>query len=87
MVIWVTPDPYFQEGNDFPIGPTPEDAKLETDKDYLVLNIEYDERYDEAVVLVVNDYGEIWSLSNRHLRVSKVYKDDSLIYSLSLKAF
>jgi hypothetical protein len=83
-VIWVTPNVYLG-GGDFPYGPTPEDASLFIDKKYLLLKIEYDERYDEAVMLVVNEKGEVWSISNRHLRVSSVYDNGTLIFSLNKK--
>lgn len=68
-IMWVTPVPYTGTG-DFPKGPTPDEAKLHSGKDYPVVDIDYNEHTDECVILVVNDYGEIWSLSNRHLRVS-----------------
>jgi hypothetical protein len=83
-VIWVTPNTYVGSG-DFPHGPTPVDAGLFTGRDYLLLKIEYDERFDEAVMLIINDEGAVWSLSNRHLRVSSVYEDGELIYSLELR--
>jgi hypothetical protein len=80
-VVWVTPNTYLGEG-DFPHGATPSDAGLKFNHDYLLLKIDYDERYDEAVILVVNDKGEVWSLSNRHLRISRVFEDETLIFSL-----
>lgn len=83
-VIWVTPNQYVGE-NDFPHGPTPAQSGLVEGREYLLLKIDYDERYDEAVMLVVNDAGEVWSLSNRHLRVSSVYEDESLIFSLQYR--
>lgn len=69
--IWVTPVTY--EGNDFPLGPTPEKANLVSGREYLV--IDYLDVHDwngESSVTLVNDDGEIWSLSNRHLRVTKI---------------
>jgi hypothetical protein len=81
-LIWVIRNDYLGAG-DFPQGPSPENAGLIEGREYLVLKIDYDERYDEAVLLIVNDLGEIWSLSNRHLRVSSVYRDNTLIYSLA----
>jgi len=79
--IWVTPNTYIGSG-DFPNGPTPTDAKLFIGKEYLLLKVEYDERFDEAVMLVVNEEGEVWSLSNRHLRVSSIYDGDILLFKL-----
>jgi len=86
-VIWVTPNTYvaLRFTGYFPSGPEPDDAKLRRGKEYLVLESEYDERYNEVFMRIVNDEGEIWSLSNRHLRVSSVYDDGILIYSLDLK--
>jgi hypothetical protein len=85
-VIWVTPNKYFalRYTGYFPSGPEPDDAKLRSGKEYLVLESEYDEKYNEVFMRVVNDEGEIWSLSNRHLRVSSVYDDGILIFSLEL---
>jgi len=83
-VIWVTPNTYVESG-DFPHGPTPGDAKLFTGRDYLVLRIENDKKMDETMITVANDEGEIWDVSNRHLRISSVYENGELIYSLELR--
>jgi len=78
--IWVIRDDYVGTG-DFPSGATPEEANLLKNREYLVLKIDYDEIHNEAVLLVVNDSGEIWSLSNSHLRVSSVYENGILLFS------
>jgi hypothetical protein len=81
--IKVTPNVYYGKG-DYPSGPKPVDASLEAGEEYLVLslsptNMNPDE---EMGVTLVNSRGEIWTLSNRHLRVSSIYEGDKLIYSL-----
>jgi hypothetical protein len=79
--IWVTPNSYWGTG-DVPYGATPKQAGLENGEEYLVLHMEYDEKHNEWAVLLVNDRGEIWSISNRHLRVSSVYDGDNLLFKL-----
>lgn len=69
--IWVTPSLY--EGKDFPEGPTPNDAKLFVGEEYLVLDYLEGEGWDgKSSVTLVNQEGEIWAISNRHLRVTKI---------------
>jgi hypothetical protein len=79
--IWVTPNTYIGSGY-FPHGPTPADAKLFTGRDYIVLRIENDKKMDETMITVINDEGEIWDVSNRHLRVSSIYDGDILLFKL-----
>ena len=69
--IWVTPMAY--RGEDYPKGPTPFDANLKHGNKYVVINYFEDESWDgENSVTIVNDDGEIWSISNRHLRVAEI---------------
>jgi Golgi nucleoside diphosphatase len=73
MNIWVTPVPY--KGNDEVTGPTPEKAGLIEGQEYLVVDFEgnCNPDYDkEAFVGVINREGELWYISNRHLRFTKV---------------
>lgn len=77
--LWVYPEPYV--GEDTPLGPTPEIAGLSEDKAYRVLGMSYDSEPDtEAFVIVVNDAGEIWFISNRHVRVAEALKDEVPVY-------
>jgi len=72
--IWVSPEKYI--GNDYPGGPTPEDASLKENKQYLVIGLVSDTELDtEALVSLVNEKGEIWFLSNRHLRVTEILNE------------
>jgi hypothetical protein len=79
-IIFVTPNSYFGVG-DTPAGPTPDMARLDPGKNYLVLSLENNCDTDECEIALVNDFGEIWFISNRHLRVTSIYQDDKLIYS------
>ena len=78
--IWVTPVLY--EGKDFPEGPTPDEAKLKTGVEYLVLDYLESPDWDgENSITVVNDDGEMWCISNRHLRVTRIFDlDGSILY-------
>jgi hypothetical protein len=82
-VIWVTPNMYVGTGN-FPEGPTPEQANLIRGNEYLVLTTSTVNMNptEEFGLLVVNDKGELWVISNRHVRVSSIYENEKLIYSL-----
>ena len=77
--LWVYPEPY--TGEDTPLGPTPEVAGLRSDKTYRVIGMSYDAEPDtEAFVIVVNENGEIWFISNRHVRVAEALKEDAPVY-------
>lgn len=79
--IWVTPNKY--RGKDFPIGPTPEKAGLVGGGEYLVVDIINDTNPDsEMFLVVINDNGELWHVSNRHLRVSSVYTPEGSVVSM-----
>ena len=70
--IWVTPVPYTKGEVE---GATTEQAGLLPDGMYLVVDFEGNcsPDYDgEAFVGVLNDRGELWYVSNRHLRFTKV---------------
>lgn len=68
MQLFVTPKPYH---NPLEVsGPTPAKAGLKEGEQYLVLSISTDlSDSNETAVCLVNDEGEIWTISNRHLRV------------------
>jgi len=77
--LWVYPEPY--TGKDTPLGPTPEIAGLKPEKMYRVIGMSYDAEPDtEAFVIVVNEVGEIWFISNRHVRVAEALKEDAPVY-------
>ena len=68
LELWVTPCTYV--GEDFPEGPTPETAGLRENILYRVLDVAHDTQRDsETYIVVVNEEGELWSISNRHVRV------------------
>lgn len=74
----VTPVPYV--GNTRPEGATPEEAGLEQGGEYLTLDLhDYGGVDGEAYFAVVNGSGEVWFISNRHLRVSTVFLNGNLI--------
>lgn len=75
-VVYVTPVDY--KGKDEVEGPTPSRAGLSKEKAYIVVDIhdESDNWDSEAYVSVINSQGEVWFVSNRHLRVSHVYSSD-----------
>lgn len=79
--IWVTPVTY--EGREFPLEPTPEQAGLDKNLNYLVLSV-YDngDMASESYFLVINEKGEPWFLSNRHFRVTSVRKDSMPIITI-----
>lgn len=71
--VWVTPVPY--TGEDEVEGATPEQANLREGVRYLAITFEGNcsPSYDgEAYIGVVNPDGELWYISNRHLRVVSV---------------
>lgn len=71
LELWVRPNTY--EGNDVPTGPTPETAGLRDDMLYRVIDISHDNDHEsETFLILINEDGEIWSVSNRHLRVEDV---------------
>lgn len=68
VALWVTPVPY--RGHQGPEGPSPKEAGLREGIGYRVLAMHDDGRMDsEAYFSVVNEEGEVWFISNRHLRV------------------
>ena len=77
--LWVYPEPY--QGSDTPLGPTIEDAKLSPEKVYKVIGMSYDAAPDtEAFVIVVNEFGEIWFISNRYVRVFSAEKNNESVF-------
>lgn len=73
--LWVRPRTY--QGISEVEGPTPEDAKLNPEYTYLVLGIhDNGEMSSEAYVSVVNEFGELWFVSNRHFIVEDVLRDN-----------
>lgn len=76
-IIYITPNEY--KGNDHVSGPTPQQAKLIEGKEYPCLEIDDQDGpwyQGEAYVTTVNDDGEIWFISNRHVRVTRILSEN-----------
>lgn len=72
-MIYVTPNEY--KGKDTVPGATPWEAKLHEGNEYVVIKIFDEDIKDpnsEAYMVVVNNEGEVWFISNRHLRVTRI---------------
>jgi hypothetical protein len=79
--LWVRPRTY--QGNNPVEGPTPEDASLNPEYLYLVLDIHDNGEMDsEAYLSVINEAGELWFLSNRHFIVEDVFRDNALVSAI-----
>lgn len=66
--LWVIANTY--EGNDMPTGPNPSEAGLSENMVYRVIDIVHDaDQEAETFLMVINEKGELWSISNRHVRV------------------
>lgn len=69
--MWVKPKKY--EGDVQPDGPTPEEAGLDEELVYLVLDVHDNGNISsEAYFSLVNGAGEVWFISNRHLVVESL---------------
>lgn len=78
IILYATP--INSNGNSEILGPTPERAKLKINQEYLILDIYDDDKSSwesEAYVSLLNDEGEIWFISNRHLNITKVMTGDN----------
>lgn len=73
--MWVTPHPSQERKASIP-SPTPEDAGLNINEQYLVIDLfPGNTPTDEALVGVLNSKGELWYISNRYLLFRRVVTD------------
>jgi hypothetical protein len=74
--LWVVPTP--NQSFPPPEGPTPGYAGFKTNMMYMVLDIHDNGNIaSEAYFSLINEFGEVWFISNRHFRVVEVYRGDT----------
>lgn len=83
--MWVEANEYI--GEDMPTGATPTQAGLRNDSAYRVLGLfDNGNMNEDAYVLVLNDDGELWFLSTRHVRVVAINDEQGhMIMTSTLK--